>query len=331
MISSRIFFYTLALVLVICGNADNAFGVVRRDDQSDSQYRKEGNRAAFNPVGRVEIDYGTGFAAIGTATLYGRDRIVSAAHVFDDSALDGAQRIRINFGKGHIRTINFQETGVVNLNPRYNSLTLRNDVSVAFLAKPFNLSPAKLYTGKKLRLDTKITFVGYGSTGTGLTGSRIYSTAKRAGENALGRYIYAGSDFEVDFDRPGTSRYNSLGSAAALRLEGLLGPGDSGGSAWVYKNKQWKLVGINSYGLDWFPGNQGNGIEDDYGDRSGFVYLPRYQKWLASLQHPDFASRQGRSLAASPVPEPRTLLLLSLAAALLPIFRRRTRGQRLKA
>ncbi|MDD5198642.1 MAG: trypsin-like serine protease [Terrimicrobiaceae bacterium] len=314
----------LLLAASFHASALSAFAVVRRDDRPDSAYRKLGNRAAFNPVGRVEIDYGNGFEAIGTATLYGRDRLVSAAHVFDSEALAGAQSVRINFGRGRIQTIDFGTSGVVNIHPGYNPSTLRNDVSVVFLSQPFTLAPARLYTGKRIRLGAAITFVGYGDTGTGLTGSSQFSIIKRGGQNALGRYVAGGADFEVDFDRPGTVAYNSLGSSNALRLEGLLGPGDSGGSVWVRRNGRWRVVGINDYGLDWFPNGRGNGVNDDYGDRSGFVYLPRYAKWMSSLPQPNFnASRGLPSAALAAVPEPAPILLLGLAGATLLIFRRR--------
>jgi hypothetical protein len=302
----------------------SALGVVRRDDRKDSDYRRAGNQAAFNRVGRVEIDYGNGFETIGTATLYGTDRIVSAAHVFDSDTLSGAIGVRINFGHGQIRTIDFLDPGVVNLNPGYNPNTLRNDVSVVFLAQSFTLAPARLYRGKKIKLETTIRFVGYGDTGTGKAGSNVYSSRKRAGDNALGRYLGGGKSFEVDFDSPATARFNSLGSSKATELEGLLGSGDSGGSVWMRKGGRWRLIGINSYGLDWYPHGSGNGIDDDYGDRSGFVYLPRYTDWMDSLQKPSGLTVQGnasRSLAA--VPEPSTVLLLAAGAAVWLIFGRR--------
>lgn len=302
-----------------------AHAVVRRDDKPDSLYQRLGNSAAFSSVGRVEIDYGSGFQAIGTATLFGRDRIVSAAHVFDSDALDGAVGVRINFGRNRISNIDFQTAGVVTLNPGYNPVSLRDDVSVAFLDTPINLAPARFYTGSRLRLDTKVTFVGYGNTGTGSTGSTVYSSVKRGGENALGRYLTGGRNFIIDFDKPGTSRYNSLGSPLALRLEGLLGAGDSGGSAWVKVNNRWQLIGINSYGEDW----ELDGKEDGYGDYSGFVYLPRYVDWVRSLNSPLSRSTSGSvtSLTLTAVPEPGTVALLGLGAlGFLLLRRRRTAG-----
>jgi hypothetical protein len=263
-----------------------SFAVVRRDDTSDSLYRQLGNRAAFASVGRVDIDYGQGYQPIGTATLYGTDRVVSAAHVFDSSSLAGAVGVRINFGRGRIATIDFTTPGVVNINPGYNPQTLRNDVSVVFLPASFFVNPARIYMGRKVQRDTTVTFVGYGDTGTGLTGSKTFSIAKRGGQNTLGSYYMGGRDFEVDFDRPGQPGYSSLGGKQPLRLEGLIGPGDSGGSVWIRRGSKWQLIGINSYGLDWYPRGRGNGIDDDYGDHSGFVYLPPYTAWMASLPGP---------------------------------------------
>jgi hypothetical protein len=317
---------TLALSLAASAFLGDLHASTRRDDVPDSAYRHLGNRAAFKSVGRVEIDYGQGYEAIGTATLYGRDRLVSAAHVFDDSALAGAVGVRINFGKGRIQNIDFATPGVVNINPRYNSATLNNDVSVVFLPQPFTLAPARLYHGRRIKLSSAITFVGYGDTGTGLTGSRFYSIAKRGGQNSLDRYVNRGRDFLVDFDRPGTAKYNSLGSSAALSLEGLIGPGDSGGSVWVRKGRHWKVIGINDYGVDWFPNGRGNGIEDDYGDRSGFVYLPKYSAWMASLSAPPQTGNAQRSVSAlGAVPEPGIVALLAIGGLVGGMTLRRRR------
>jgi len=277
----------LALALVSATAAACALAVVRRDDTPDSLYKKLGKRAAFSPVGRVEFDYGWGYEAIATATLYGTDRVVSAGHVFASRSLDGAIGVRINFGRGRIAYIDFTAPGVVNVHPTFDPDTLRDDVSVVFLPTSFHVNPARLYQGRKVRRETTVTFVGYGDTGTGRTGSKTYSIAKRGGRNALGSYYMGGRDFEVDFDRPGHPSYSSLGGKFPVRLEGLIGPGDSGGSVWIRNRGKWKLIGINSYGLDWYPKGRGNGVRDDYGDHSGFVYLPRYYRWMNSLVNPN--------------------------------------------
>jgi hypothetical protein len=200
--------------------------------------------------------------------------------------LNGAVGVRIVFGRGRAAYIDFTRPGVVNINPGYDPDTLSNDVSVVFLPASFNVNPARLYSGSRVQRNTTVTFVGYGDTGTGLTGSNTFSIAKRGGQNTLGSYYMGGRVFEVDFDRPGHPGYSSFGSSQPLRLEGLIGPGDSGGSVWIKRGSHWQLIGINDYGLDWYPNGQGNGVEDDYGDHSGFVYLPRYTAWMASLPGP---------------------------------------------
>jgi hypothetical protein len=312
------------LALVVCAFlVPCAFGAVRRDDVSDAAYLNLGNKGQFRPVGRVEINYGNGYEAIGTATLFGPDRVVSAAHVFDSEALAGAIGVRINFGRGRVSYIDFNSAGVVNINPRYNPNTLRNDVSVVFLSQRMNLAPARLYSGtRRISLGTPITFVGYGNTGTGLTGSSQFSILKRGGQNALDLYTLGGRDFEVDFDRPGYPSFSTLGGSTPLALEGLLGPGDSGGSVWMKRGKRWMVMGINSYGLDW---NE-NGVEDDYGDHSGFVYLPRYVKWMRSLSNPTpVAMQRSVSTQLSAVPEPGTVALLVVGGVIGGMVLRRRR------
>lgn len=303
-----------------------AFGVVRRADVPDSSYIQLGKRAAFTPVGRIEVDYGSGYEAIGTATLVDGNRLVSAAHVFDSDALNGAVGVRVNFGHGRIENIDFQKAGVINIAPGWNPTSLRNDVSVVFLSQSFSIAPARLYAGPRIHLSTPITFVGYGNTGTGFTGSSQFSIIKRGGQNALDIYKMGGRDFEVDFDQPGNPSASSLGSPYPLPLEGLLGPGDSGGSVWVKRGHRWIMMGVNSYGIDW----NNNGIQDSYGDRSGFVYLPRYVSWIRSLSSPSFSSSAERavsaesagftSVALTSVPEPAAtpvlLATLGVIAAL---------------
>jgi hypothetical protein len=327
-IASLMFSRRIAPLLFLGFLLPLASASVRRDDVSDSAYLNLGNRGQFRPVGRVEIDYGSGYEAIGTATLFGRDRIVSAAHVFDSDALAGAVGVRINFGRGRVSTVDFQTAGVVNINPRYNPNSLRNDVSVVFLSRSMNLAPARLYAGRRrVSLGTPITFVGYGDTGTGFTGSTRYSSLKRGAQNALDRYLMGGSDFEVDFDQPGNPSASSLGSHIPLTLEGLLGPGDSGGSVWVKRGRRWVVTGINSYGLDW----NGNGVSDDYGDRSGFVYLPRYLRWMRSLGNPDgvVAERRVSAQLSAPqlaaVPEPGIVALLAIGGLVGGMALRRRR------
>lgn len=317
---------SFALLAAFWLGLGSAGAVVRRADKPDSAYLKLGANAAFASVGRVEVDYGDGdgYVALGTATLFGRDRLVSAAHVFDSDALFGARGLRINFGGGRVQAIDFRSSGVVNINPGYDSQTLKNDVSVVFLAKKFRLNPGAVYAGKRIALEKRITFIGYGSTGTGLTGSYVYSNRKRGGQNALGRYTSGGAGFEVDFDHPTNPLFNSLGSSSPRRLEGLLGPGDSGGSAWAKVGKKWRLIGINSYGVDWFPNANGNGVEDDYGDRSGFIYLPNYANWLKSLDNPFFSRAANSSaLTFTAVPEPGTIALVLFGSVALLVRRRR--------
>jgi len=309
-----------------------AFGVVRRADVPDSSYIQLGKKAVFTPVGRIEVNYGGGYQAIGSATLVDGNRLVSAAHVFDSEALNGAVGVRVNFGHGRIENIDFQTPGVINIAPGWNPTSLRNDVSVVFLSQSFNISPAQLYAGRRIHLSTPITFVGYGNTGTGFTGSSQFSIVKRGGQNALDLYKMGGRDFEVDFDQPGNPSASSLGSPYPLPLEGLLGPGDSGGSVWLKRGHRWIMMGVNSYGIDW----NNNGVQDSYGDRSGFVYLPRYVSWIRSLSAPssNFSAERAvsaesagfTSVALTSVPEsaaaPILLAALGAVAALGNQFRR---------
>lgn len=286
--------------------APNASAIVRRDDVPDSEYRRLGEKGAFKSVVRVQVKYRGSFKDIGTATLLPGGRLLSSAHVFDDSSLRGARAVRIRFGHRSI-PIHFERNGVINLHPRYNPFRLKNDVAVIFLDREIHMKPAQLYHGKKIDLGTPITFVGFGLTGTGLSGQKISRAIKRAGQNALDRYLSKRRFFEVDFDSPYDPRLSSMGDATPLAMEALLGSGDSGGSVWVRRGGKWKLIGINTYGVSRLGRT---GRDSEYGEVSGFTYIPRYERWMKSLHDPFSDATFSGLSALQPVPEPSTWLLL---------------------
>lgn len=58
-------------------------------------------------------------------------------------------------------------------------------------------------------------------------------------------------------------------SEGASRLDGILGSGDSGGSAWVAAGGGWAIAGVNA-----------NGNGDTYGSQSYFARVSGVHDWL---------------------------------------------------
>lgn len=276
--------------------------IVRRNDVPQDTYKNLASQTQFAAVGRIDFDYGDGFQGAGSGTLIGSNKILSAGHMFDRAALDGVIGIRFVLGSTNY-SISLTAANSFTVHPGYDPDTLENDLSIAFLTTSSSVTPAALFSSINLQGLTT-TMVGYGMTGTGTSGSTTYDGIKRAGTNVID--LVTTKSFEVDFDNP-ASTTNALGSATATAMEAMIGPGDSGGSAWVQVNGQWGIVGVTSYGID---ENESNG-EDGYGDIGGFVNVASYLPWIQSFG------------PVTVVPEPSALALLGLGMGIGLVVRRR--------
>jgi len=167
---------------------------------------------------------------------------------------------------------------------------------------------ASLYLQETLQVQPG-TIVGYGSTGTGLTGFQAGTAGtKRAGQNMIDAQgdgvTISSSLLFVDFDRPGVPGESSLGSSSPLALEYLSAPGDSGGGLFITQNSQTFLVGVTSFGWGYTDGS----ANSDDGDLAGFTSTTANAAWISSV-------------TGIAIPEPSTGSLA--AAACLWMFGRR--------
>jgi hypothetical protein len=288
-------------------------GVIR-DDRADSLYTGLGNDARYASVGQIlgsTADYN--FSASGV--LIANNWVLTAAHVVDQATslsfvLDGTTYTPEswfahgqwdgNLGKGY-------DIGLIKFAPTLDT----------------GIAPAARYTGSK-ELGKVGTFVGYGMTGTGLTGAVTFDGQKRAGVNTIdGWYRTAGKTpriFGADFDNP-SSTSNVIGSSTALGLEYLISFGDSGGGVFIDVGGAAMLAGINSFGID----QNGDGAWSDYGDLTGHTRVSAFNSWIDSFLNGGTGSGGGgggggkkgkRSFDyAANVPEPATIVLLGLTLA----------------
>jgi len=305
----------LALVVVLLANLAGpaARAVTIRADKSDSSYTSLAANSIYASVGRFDgTTSGSGFIASGT--LIAPNWVLTAGHV-----VDHATSLKFTIGGstyiGTTWTADPSWTG---------DLFAGYDIGLVHLSSSVaNVKPATRYTGSAEQYQVG-TAVGYGMTGTGITGSTKFDGKKRAAQNVIDT-LQNSRLFLSDFDNPRTSWDNYLGSSKPLDLEGLIAPGDSGGGVFITTKAGTFLAGVNSFAAAW-----DGKVDSDYGDVSGHTRVSAFNSWIDSVIGGSLATvgRNGltTSGAARPlfetVPEPSTVVLLLMAAAALLAARR---------
>lgn len=220
---------------------------------------------------------------IGNDDRYGY--ILTAAHVYDLPADPEAYVVRTPGGT-------IRRADRVWIHPQWNGDSEARtgyDLAIVRLTKPITDAgaPPLLYSSNG-EAGSLITFVGFGSRGTGSIGEkeRYYQGSdKAAAQGMVDQWVPpaksvkknkdAGNYLGVYLPREDGSIPNPYGGPTkpATRLVGLLGSGDSGGSAWMKVDSRWVIVAVNS---------DGDG-KARYGDSSWFTRLSPHREWIASI------------------------------------------------
>ncbi|MCK8521800.1 trypsin-like serine protease [Aquimarina sp. D1M17] len=141
-----------------------------------------------------------------------------------------------------------------------------NDIALIHLkSKPIGALKAKLYMDTD-EVDKLIYMIGRGHKGNGLIGVNGNDGKQRGATNRIERttqkWLY------WTFDHPNTK------TKYLTEYEGISGPGDSGGPAFILKNDIVYLAGISS-GQD-----QKGGDEGLYGVEEYYTRVSHYIKWI---------------------------------------------------
>lgn len=150
-------------------------------------------------------------------------------------------------------------------NPQADISSL-NDIALLHLkTKPENAMQAKLYVDED-EVDKLIYMVGKGDKGNGLIGVNDNDGKQRGATN---RIETANEKWLTwTFDHPNTQ------TKYLTEFEGISGPGDSGGPAFILKNDTVYLAGISSWQ------DQKGGDEGLYGVVENYTRVSQYINWI---------------------------------------------------
>jgi hypothetical protein len=254
------------VVLGACLLAGSASAGTIRHDRSDQLYLDLAQEPQYASVGQILIG---GYQ--GSGTLVAGRWVLTAAHVVENgsAAQFGFEIDDQTYGATQI-LVHPEWAGV---------LEDSGDLAMVMLDRVVpGIAPATLYTGRD-EVDQVTTVVGFGRTGTGLTGDVLPGGEKRAGQNLIGGLGdvvgYSVKSILADFDDPDPS---ATGLGVCLDLEYLTAPGDSGGGWFIEDGGQHVLVGVTSYGFA-----QDEAIDSDYNDAMGATRVSDYLGWVQPL------------------------------------------------
>lgn len=190
-----------------------------------------------------------------TGTLIAPQWILTASH--GTPYMPGKQEVTINQQKYYVQYII--------VHPDYNKDNLDHDIALLKLDRPVvDVVSTSIYS----LADEKgqhVWFVGRGDIGNGKIGitgpTNVLHHAENIIENAEGLWV------TFDFDSPKNN---------ALALEGISGPGDSGGPAFVKTSTGLKVAGVSSHQRD---NDNGEGL---YGVMEYYSRTSAHEQWITS-------------------------------------------------
>jgi hypothetical protein len=190
-------------------------------------------------------------------TLISPYYILTAAHVAND----------IKIGDSIITKNQKYMVSQILIHPKWNEDQSKDLALIKLSEKVDNIMPVPLYQ-KRNELDQTIVLIGNGDNGTGISGPIGNDGQLRAATNRVDEI--SENWLKWDFIDP------RVDSAHVTEMEGISGPGDSGGPAFIYINGKAYLAGISAGQST----RNTQGREGIYGIREFYVRISSYLDWI---------------------------------------------------
>lgn len=244
--------YLYMVLMLVC--SFNSAAIVIRDDVNDQKYidyaKSFNATVSFHYFSKKQNKYLVG----GTGTLIGDRWVITAAHVANYLKIGG--KVEVN-GEALI-------IAKVIKHAKWQDRHFPYDIALVQLnTKPSKLTSVKLYRDTK-EIGKKVTFIGRGDYGNGLKGILGSDMKKRAANNTIIDAKEQWISFKFDQNNE------------ALALEGISGPGDSGGPALIAVNGELFIAGISA----WQNAEPTNWQEGRYGVIEHYSRISYYLNWI---------------------------------------------------
>lgn len=238
----------IVIAFIFCLTLQNGFSIVIRHDRDDEKYLALGAKYPQSGFFRERVG----------CTLIAPYWAITAAHTIESNppfinyyVVFGGKRYEVEKIITHPARI--KET-----------VDSSADIALLKLKEPVtNIAPALLYD-KMDEAGKNVVLVGYGKTGTGLTGDTGERGKLRGATNEIDGTLE--NSLIIIFDAPpyGTD------------LEGIGGSGDSGSPAFYEENGKLYLIGINSFN----SGNAKAATVSKYLTLDGYARISTRRQWI---------------------------------------------------
>tara|TARA_R110002111_G_scaffold166657_1_gene232524 strand:+ start:326 stop:1771 length:1446 start_codon:yes stop_codon:yes gene_type:complete len=235
----------VTLLIIVFFTATMAQAIVIRHDIDDKDYQKLAERY------KDSITYNDGCVG----TVIDPSWVLTAAHCVTPK--EQRPLFIEHLGKKY-------PVELIKVHPKNNTETNAYDMALLRLKWPMNNSrPAILYPLSDEQ-GKQVTFVGNGNFGNGIKGIISTKAILRAATNIITGA--SPSQLSFTFDKP----------EHALRLEGISGPHDSGGPAFIEQDGKLYIAGVSSW-------QDNQGIEGIYGVTEYYARVSPQQQWIKNI------------------------------------------------
>ncbi len=233
--------------------------IIRRHDVADHRYVELANSL---PVTSSIIKYSSTDVA---GTLISPRWILSAAHVAE--TISEEQTLLGPAGEA-------LKIERIIIHPGWLEDGSTQDIALIELRSEVHLESFPVVYADLDELDQEVIIIGHGDNGTGITGPVGNDGKMRAATNRVDEV--STNYLKWGFEHP------DLSSGRMTDLEGISGPGDSSGPAFLEKEGKYYLVGISSGQST----RATNGEEGKYGVTEYYTRVSSYTDWINSMLAP---------------------------------------------